>query len=176
MEKRRILNADLARVVAQLRHGEMLYIADAGSAYSDKAIYPLDPSVEHIDLGSVTGSPSTIDVVKTLAQAGDFEGAIAYGGTEAIYPELYDCLVECFGKDKIREVNYCPEYYWLRNRCNAVVQTGDYTPGANVVLIGGYPSADIDLDILLGKGKLVSDETGMFTMPNDEFEKKYGKK
>jgi hypothetical protein len=28
------------------------------------------------------------------------------------------------------------------------VQTGDYTPHANVVLVGGYTSADIPIDIL----------------------------
>ena len=176
MEKRRILNADLARIVATLKHGEMIYIADAGSAYSDKAIYPLDPSVEYLDLGAVTGSPTTIDIVKTLYEAGDFEGAVAYYGTEMVNPDLYNCLVECFGKEKIREIPYCPEYYWLRDRCNAVIQTGDYSQGANVILIGGYPSADIDLDVLMGKSKLVSDESGMFTMSNEEFEAKYGSK
>ena len=36
--KKRILNKELAEVVAQIRHGEMLFIADAGSGTSSKAL------------------------------------------------------------------------------------------------------------------------------------------
>ena len=73
---KRILNERLAAIVASLRHGEMLFIADAGSGTSSKAIYPLDSSVEYLDLGIVTGSPSFKDVFSTLVEYGDFEGAI----------------------------------------------------------------------------------------------------
>lgn len=36
--KKRILHERLAAVVASLRHGEMLFIADAGSGISSKAL------------------------------------------------------------------------------------------------------------------------------------------
>ena len=36
--KKRILHERLAAVVASLRHGEMLFIADAGSGTSSKAL------------------------------------------------------------------------------------------------------------------------------------------
>lgn len=55
--KRRILNERLAAIVASLRHGEMLFIADAGSGTSSKALYPLSPEVEYLDLEAVTESP-----------------------------------------------------------------------------------------------------------------------
>ena len=42
--KRRILNERLAAIVASIRHGEMLFIADSGSGTCSKALYPLDPS------------------------------------------------------------------------------------------------------------------------------------
>ena len=74
--KKRILNRELAAVVAQIRHGEMLFIADAGSGTSAKALHPLDPSVQYIDLEAVTGSPSMQDIVDVLVDVGDFEGAI----------------------------------------------------------------------------------------------------
>ena len=41
-----------------------------------KALYPLDPDVEYLDVEVVTGSPRFEDIVRTLAEAGDFEGAI----------------------------------------------------------------------------------------------------
>lgn len=61
--KKRILNKELAEVVAQIRHGEMLFIADAGSGTSLKALYPLDSYVQYIDIEAVTGSPSMQDIV-----------------------------------------------------------------------------------------------------------------
>ena len=72
--KRRILNNELAALVAQIRHGEMIFIADAGSGTSPKAIYPLGSSVQYIDLEAVTGSPSFHDIFTTLKECGDFEG------------------------------------------------------------------------------------------------------
>ena len=38
-----------------------------------KALYPLDSSVEYIDVEVVTGSPSFEDIVTTLVACGDFE-------------------------------------------------------------------------------------------------------
>ena len=46
--KKRILHERLAAVVASLRHGEMLFIADAGSGTSSKALYPV--SYTHLDV------------------------------------------------------------------------------------------------------------------------------
>ena len=52
--KKRILNERLASIVAGMRHGEMLFIADAGSGTSEKALYPLSPDVEYLDNVSLT--------------------------------------------------------------------------------------------------------------------------
>lgn len=176
MAKRRILNQRLAAVVATLRHGEMIFIADAGSGVSQKAMYPLDPSVELIDLGAVTGEPSFEGVVRTLAEAGDFEGCIVPMGSKETCRDVYGILEDVFGEEKIREINYAPEFYDLRNRCTAVVQTGDYGIGAIAILIAGYPSADIDMKVLTGEEKFVSNENGFATMPIDEFNKRYRNK
>ena len=154
--KKRILNKKLAEIVADLRHGEMIYIADSGSNTSEKGIYPLDPSVEYLDLGAVTGSPSFEDIVETLIEAGDFEGAIVPEDMEDYNPKHFGLLTDLLGKEKVHTINYAPEFYELRNRCKAVVRMGDITPYAIAVLVGGYPSADIEMDVLLGKKKYTS--------------------
>lgn len=154
--KRRILNERLAAIVASIRHGEMLFIADSGSGTCQKALYPLSPTVEHLDLEVVTGSPTFEDIVRTLAEAGDFEGAIVTEDMPDQNPKDYAILVELFGKEKVREINYAPEYYDLSDRCKAVVQTGDIGIHAQAVLIAGYPSADIDIKILLGEEKFTT--------------------
>ncbi len=142
------MNERLAAIVASIRHGEMLFIADAGSGTSDKALYPLSPDVEYLDLEAVTGSPSFQDIVATLVEVGDFEGAIVTDVMQELNPKDYNFIVELLGKENIHESPYIPEYYQMRDRCKAVVQTGDYGVHAQAILIAGYPSADIPMDWL----------------------------
>jgi len=130
--KRRILNKELAALVAQIRHGEMIFIADAGSGTSPKAMYPLDPSVQYIDLEAVT----------------DFEGAIVTEDMLELNQKDYQTVEKLFGKENIHVMHYIPEYYQMRDRCKAVVQTGDYGVHAQAILIAGYPSDDIPMEWL----------------------------
>jgi len=146
--KKRILNEKLAAIVANLRHGEMLFIADAGSGTSSKAIYPLDASVEYVNLGVVTGSPSFQDVVTTLIECGDFEGAIVTEDMIELNQKDYQIVEKSFDKENIHIMHYIPEYYQMRDRCKAVIQTGDYGIHAQAILIAGYPSANIPMEWL----------------------------
>ena len=146
--KKRILNERLAAIVATIRHGEMLFIADAGSGTSEKVLYPLDPSVEYLDLGVVTGSPSFKDVFTTLIECGDFEGAIVTENMLAENQAAYQVVEDSLGKENINVMHYIPEYYQMRDRCKAVIQTGDYGIHSQAILIAGYPSADIPMQWL----------------------------
>lgn len=146
--KKRILNERLAAIVASIRHGEMLFIADAGSGTSEKALYPLSSDVEYLDLEAVTGSPSFQDIVSTIIEVGDFEGAIITDLMPKVNQKDYLFLLELLGKDNIHEINYIPEYYQMRDRCKAVIQTGDYGIHAQAILIAGYPSNDIPMEWL----------------------------
>lgn len=144
--KKRILNESLAAIVASIRHGEMLFIADAGSGTSEKALYPLSPDVEYLDLEAVTGSPSFQDIVSTIVEVGDFEGAIITDLMPKLNHKDYDFIVNLMGKENVHEIPYIPDYYELRDRCKAVIQTGDYGVHAQAILIAGYPSDDIPMD------------------------------
>ena len=146
--KRRILNERLAAIVASIRHGEMIFIADAGSGTSEKALYPLDPSVEYLDLEAVTGSPSFEYIFTTLVECGYFEGAIVTEDMIELNKKDYATVVKCLGEENIHVMHYIPEYYQMRDRCKAVVQTGDYGVHAQAILIAGYPSADIPMEWL----------------------------
>lgn len=143
--RRRILSERLAALVASLRHGEMLFIADAGSGTSAKALHPLDPSVEYLDLEAVTGSPSFQDIAGAIIDNGDIEGAIVTDVMPQVNPRDYAFLVERLGEQNIHQMNYIPDYYEMRDRCKAVIQTGDYGVHAQAILIAGYPSDDIPM-------------------------------
>ena len=60
----------------------------------------------------------------------------------------YDFIVNLMGKENIHEIPYILDYYELRDRCKAVIQTGDYGIHAQAILIAGYPSDDIPMDWL----------------------------
>jgi len=143
--KRRILNERLAALVATIRHGEMIFIADAGSGTSAKSLYPLDESVEYIDLEAVTGSPSFKEIIETIVENGDFEGAIVTEDMYELNKKDYNTVVKLFGEDNVHRMHYIPEYYLMRDRCKAVVQTGDYGIHAQAIIIAGYSSADIPM-------------------------------
>lgn len=145
MMKKRILNAQLASIVARMRHGEMLFIADAGSGTTKKSLYPLSEDVEYLDLGVVTGSPSFQDVIETLVECGDFEGAIVTEDMLQHNLKDYHVVENLFDAKNIHVMHYIPEYYQMRDRCKAVIQTGDYGVHAQAILIAGYPSADIPM-------------------------------
>lgn len=146
--KKRILNECLASIVASMRHGEMLFIADAGSGTSRHAIYPLSENIEYLDLGVVTGYPSFQDVGETLVECGDFEGAIVTEDMPQQNQEAYQVVEKLFDSKNIHTMHYIPEYYQMRDRCKAVVQTDDYGIHAQAILIAGYPSADISMEWL----------------------------
>lgn len=144
----RILNERLAALVASQRHGEMVFVADAGSGTSPKALHPLDPSVEYLDLGVVVGSPSFQDVAGAIVAAGDIESAIVTDVMPEANPADHAFLVGLLGEDHVRHMPYIPDYYELRDRCKAVVQTGDYGVHAQAILVAGYPSDDIPMSWL----------------------------
>lgn len=146
--KKRILNERLAAIVATLRHGEMLFIADAGSGTSPQALYPLSHNVEYIDLGVVTGSPSFQDVVGTLVEAGDFESAIVTDLMPEVNQKDYSFLKATIGEDNVVSIPYIPDYYRMRDLCKAVVQTGDYGKHAQAILVAGYSTDKIPMEWL----------------------------
>ena len=57
----------------------------------------------------------------------------------------YQFLAGKLGEENIHVMHYIPEYYEMRDRCKAVVQTGDYGVHAQCILIAGYPSDDIPM-------------------------------
>ena len=143
--KFRILNPRLAAVLAELRHGELIYIGDAGSGTAPKALMPLDPAVEIIDLAVATGIPSFQDVTGAIIECGDIEAAIVTEDMKAAAPEQRAWLESKLGSENVHEMPYVPNYYELRDRCKVFIQTGDYGVHCQAVLIGGYPSANIPI-------------------------------
>jgi D-ribose pyranase len=143
--KPRILHERLAAVVSTMRHGEMLFLADAGSGTSASALVPLSDDVEIIDLGIAPGVPSMAQLLEVLCAVGDFESAIVAQEMAEANPEGRELVDRTFGQGNVHEVPYLPDFYELRDRVKIFVQTGDHAVHGNVVLVAGYPSPPIPL-------------------------------
>lgn len=146
--KTRLLHERLAAVVSQMRHGEMIYIADAGSGTSPASLVPLSPQVEIIDVAIAPGLPTTKDLIAVLTEVGDFEAAIVTKEMVTANPEGHAFVSNLFGGSNIHEMRYLPDFYHLRDRVKVFIQTGDYAVHGNVVLVAGYPSPPIPVSWL----------------------------
>ncbi|MFI7067488.1 RbsD/FucU domain-containing protein [Kribbella sp. NPDC050124] len=146
--KRRLLHPELAAVCATLRHGEMVFVADAGSGTHAKSLVPLADDVQIIDVGVVTGVPSVADLLPVLCATGDFEAAIVTEDMARANPEGRALVDDLLGADAVHELRYLPDFYELRDRVKVFVQTGDYAVHGSVVLVAGYPSPAIPLEWL----------------------------
>ncbi|QIZ37794.1 RbsD/FucU domain-containing protein [Saccharopolyspora sp. ASAGF58] len=143
--KVRLLHPRLAGIIATLRHGEMIFVADAGSGTSPKSLVPLDDSVEVVDVAVATGLPTVADVVSALHAVGDFEAAIVAAEMTTANPAGRKAIGDLVGAANVHEIPYLPDMYQLRDRCKVFVQTGDCGVHANMILVAGYPSPPIPL-------------------------------
>lgn len=148
MSKTRLLHERLAAIVSTLRHGEMVYIADAGSGTSGASLVPLAADVEIIDIAVFTGCPSVAQLLPVLWQVGDFEAAFVTENMRQANPVARELVQSLTGPEHIHELRYLPEFYDLRNRCKVFIQTGDYGVHSNVILVAGYPSPPIPVNWL----------------------------
>lgn len=144
--KNRLLNERLAALVSTLRHGEMVYIADAGSGTTSQSLVPLSDKVEIIDIAVSSNVPTVEQVMNVLWEVGDFEGAFVTENMKTANTLAYENIKKLTGEDNLHELRYLPEFYDLRDRCKAFIQTGDYGVHSNVILIAGYPSPVIPVE------------------------------
>ncbi|WP_376792540.1 D-ribose pyranase [Thermoflexus sp.] len=128
MKKRGLLNAPLSRVVAEMGHGDLLVIADAG--------LPIPPSVPRIDLAVRPGLPPFLDVLDAVLEELHVEKAII--ATEMIErsPAMYSAVQQRLGSIMIERVPH-EAFKAMTASARAVVRTGECTPYANVILVSG---------------------------------------
>ena len=124
-----IINAQLARVVAELRHRDALVVADSGLPVPH-------PGPEVVDLAVVYGIPAFEEVLRALVAEVLVEEALAAEEIVQTNPACW-ARVQDLGVDT-HLVSH--EAFKARvARVRAVVRTGEATPYANVLLTCGVP-------------------------------------
>lgn len=129
MKKTGILNADISRVLSYMGHTDTIAIGDCG--------LPIAEETERIDLALVAGTPSFMEVLRTVAADMKIEKIVLAEEIKEKNPNILAEIVSLVDKD---ETGFNIEYVsheQFKNQtksCKAVIRSGETTPYANIIL------------------------------------------
>jgi D-ribose pyranase len=128
MKDRGILHPQLARVTAEMGHGDLLGIADAG--------FPIPLGVERVDLALAQGKPGFLDVVTAVLEELRVEAYVLAGVSKDACPEYVLAIEQALLGAEPVWVDH-EELKRQSRGARAIVRTGEFTPYANVLLRSG---------------------------------------
>ena len=131
MKKRGLLNPEICRVVAEIGHGDTLTVGDAG--------LPIPRGCQHIDVSVIPAIPRFIDVVSAIVDELDVERAIVASEIVQNNPQVLEALSRLLGSAPLDMVPH-EQFKQFTAASHAVIRTGEVTPFANVILVGGVSS------------------------------------
>lgn len=123
-----ILNPRLAAAILGLGHGQSIAIADAG--------LPIPPGVDLLDLALVPGVPGFLETLAAVVTALATEQAIVAAEMEQRSPALYQRMRQVLGDLPVTAVSHAA-FKAMVAEARLVVRTGECTPYANIILVGG---------------------------------------
>jgi|SRR5690554_4684988 len=130
MKKNGILNAPLSKLVASLGHTDKLVICDCG--------LPIPRNAEVIDLALTKNIPRFIDTLKIILEEFAVEGAVIASEIEKKNKPVLNEINSLMNGIKIKKVPHEKFKQLTReNGTTVFVRTGEATPYANIILIGG---------------------------------------
>lgn len=126
MLKHGILHPQLARIMAELRHMDLLVIGDAG--------LPIPAGVERVDLGWRARDPAFLDVLDELLQHLVIEHATFAHEARTVSPGFHAKALRLLPEGL--PVDYVPhtELKAISAGAKAIILTGEFTPYTNVIL------------------------------------------
>ena len=124
-----IVNRDIAAVISEQGHGDLLMVTDAGFAI------PLD--VEVIDISLSENRPMVMDVLAELKKFFSVEKMYMSNETREVSPSHFKKVSEAFGNDVDVETLPHDEIKEMSREGKAVIRTGDFTAYGNVILVSG---------------------------------------
>jgi D-ribose pyranase len=130
MKKNGILNGPLSKLVASLGHKDRLVICDCG--------LPIPRKAEVIDLALRKNIPRFTEALKTILEEFAVEEAVIAAEIEKKNKAVFDDINSLMKKTRIKKVPHEKFKELIReNGTTVFVRTGEATPYANIILIGG---------------------------------------
>lgn len=123
-----LLQAELAGILAAVGHTQYIVIGDAG--------LPIPQGVRCIDLAVRAGLPSFLEVVQAVLPECVFESYIIASEMQEKNPGVLARLRELTGTMSESIVMH-EELKRLSQKAQCIVRTGETSPYANIILVGG---------------------------------------
>ena len=124
-----IINRDIAAVLTEQGHGDLLMVTDAGFA--------IPPEVEVIDLSLSENVPMVLEVLKELEKYFSVEKMYMSEETQEVNPSHFEKVSGAFGSGVEVETLPHKELKRLSREVKAAIRTGDFTAYGNVILVSG---------------------------------------
>ena len=130
MKKHGILNAQLARIVASMGHGDRLVIGDGG--------LPVPHGCERVDLALTTHIPRFLDTLRVVLEELEVESAIVADEMETHSADVREAVQALLPDVELRSVPHETFKQLMHDAATvACVRTGEATPYANIMLVAG---------------------------------------
>lgn len=128
MNKGKILNPRILAAIASLGHKELLCIADAG--------LPIPRGSEVIDVSISASIPGFFEVLDPIATELVVESFICAIEIDEYNPELWNEIHDLLNNYPFEKIPH-NDFKELSKQARCFIRTGEVTPYANIMLIGG---------------------------------------
>ena len=124
-----ILNRDLASVLSQQGHGDLLMVTDAGFA--------IPSDLEVIDISLSENVPMVMDVLDELNKFFSVEKMYMSDEARELSPSHFKKVSGAFGPEIEIETIPHADLKKMSREVKVVIRTGDFTAYGNVILVSG---------------------------------------
>jgi len=124
-----LINRNLAKVLTEQGHQDLLMVVDAGFA--------IPKEIEVVDISLAENKPMVLEVLAELRKFFSVEKMIMANQTKETSPTLFDAISKSFGENIPVETIEHIELKKLANTVKVVIRTGDFTAFGNVILVSG---------------------------------------
>lgn len=129
MKRSGILNAPLSRALAELGHGDVLLVVDAG--------FPIPRSADRVDLALTHELPDLRTVLALVHRELFVEGVVTAAELHEHHPTLIAWLREEFADADFGTRPHAEVLTALAGEAKTIVRTGAFEPWGNIGLICG---------------------------------------
>lgn len=128
MRKGILLNSEVAAVIAQMGHTDLLVISDCG--------LPVPNGVQRIDLALTQNIPGMVETLKVVLTELEVEEVIIASEMIETSPQIYRAVQELVSDIRVTVVTH-EEFKGITRNAKACIRTGECTAYANIILKSG---------------------------------------
>lgn len=125
----KLLHPELAAIVRNMGHTDMIVISDMG--------FPMPDLQYRLDLAVKPGVPTVPDLLDAISTDFSWDRMIIAAEAHRAVPDRVDALRAAYPSAELEDVESHVQFKHLAALCKAGVRTGDPTPFGNVILVCG---------------------------------------